>query len=72
MKTVSVERRWEIGRHLRQAGKQFPIDRAFDYIQGALVCVDQAGFGAGLMMGFVMLVSFLLHAVRSVAEKGVI
>lgn len=72
MKTITLKKRWEIGRRLRQAGKQFPIDRAVGYFQGALVCIDQAGLGAGLMMGFVMLVSFLFHAVRSVAEKGVI
>jgi hypothetical protein len=72
MTTKTLERRWQIGRRLRQAGKELSLDRVFDYVQGALVCVDQAGFGAGLMMGFVMLVSFLLHAVRSVAEKGVI
>ena len=72
MKTVTLERRWQIGRRLRQAGKQFSIDRVFDYVQGALVCVDQAGFCAGLMMSSLMLVSFLLHAIRSGAEKGVI
>jgi hypothetical protein len=72
MKTVTLERRWQIGRRLRQAGKQLSIDRVFDYVQGALVCVDQAGVCAGLMMGSLMLVSFVLHAVRSGAEKGVI
>jgi hypothetical protein len=72
MKTVTLKRKWKIGRRLRQAGKQFPIDRVFDYVQGALVCVDQAGFGGGLMMGSLMLVSFLLHAARAGAEKGVI
>jgi hypothetical protein len=72
MKTVTLKKRWQIGRRLRQAGKQLSIDRVFDYVQGALVWVDQAGLGAGLMMGSLTLVSFLLHAARSGAEKGVI
>jgi hypothetical protein len=72
MKTVTLKRRWQIGRRLRQAGKQLSIDRVFDYFQGALVCVDQAGFCAGLTMSSIMLMSFVLHAVRSGAEKGVI
>ena len=72
MKTVTLKRRWQIGRRLRQAGKQFRIDHALDYFQGVLVCVDQVGFGAGLMMGSLGLVSLLLQAVRSAAEKGVL
>jgi hypothetical protein len=72
MKKITLERRWQIGRRLRQAGKELSLDRVFDYVHGALVCVDQAGFSAGLMMSSLMLVSFLLHAVCSGAEKGVI
>jgi len=72
MKAVTPKRRSQIGRRLRQAGKKFPIDRALDYFQGVLVCVDQAGLGGGLMMGSLMLVSFLLQAVRAGIEKGVI
>jgi hypothetical protein len=72
MKTVTLKKGWQIGRRLRQAGKQLSIDRVFDYFQGALLCVDQAGFGAGLTVGFIMVASFLLQAARSGAEKGVI
>jgi hypothetical protein len=72
MEKVTLKRRWRIGRRLRQAGKQFRIDRAVDYFQGVLVCVDQVGFGAGLMMGSLGLVSLLLQALRAGFEKGVI
>jgi hypothetical protein len=72
MKTETLRRRWQIGRRLRQVGKQLSIDRVFDYFQGALLYVDQAGFCAGLTMGSIMLISFLLHAARSGAAKGVI
>jgi hypothetical protein len=72
MKTVTLKRRWQIARRLRQAGKQFSLDRVLDYFQGVLLCVDQVGFCAGLTMGSLMLMSFLLHAARSGAEKGVI
>jgi hypothetical protein len=72
MKTVTLEKGWQISRRLRQAGKQLSIDRIFDYFQGALLCVDQVGFGAGLTMAFLMVASFLLHVARSGAEKGVI
>jgi hypothetical protein len=72
MKTVTLKRRWQIGRRLRQAGKQLSIDRLFDYFQGALLYVDQVGFCAGLTMGSLRLMSVFLHAARSGAEKGVI
>jgi hypothetical protein len=72
MKTVTLKRRWQIGRRLRQAGKRLSIDRVFDYFQGALLCANQVGFYAGLTMGSIRLMSFLLHAVRAGAEKGVI
>jgi hypothetical protein len=72
MKTVTLKKAWQIGRRLRQAGKQLSIDRVFDYFQGALLCVDQVGFSAGLTTGFLTVASFLLHAARSGAEKGVI
>jgi hypothetical protein len=72
MKKVTLKRRWQIGRRLRQAGKELTIARAVDYFQAALVCFDQGGFGAGLTMGFLMLVSFVLQAVRSGAAEGVL
>ena len=72
MKTVTLEKRWQVSRRLRQAGKHLSIDRVFDYFQGVLFYVDQVGFCAGLTMGSIMLMSFLLHAARSGAEKGVI
>jgi hypothetical protein len=72
MKTVTPKRRWQIRRRLRQAGEELSIDRVFDYFQGAIVCIDQAGLFAGLTISSLMLVSFVLNAVRSGAEKGVI
>jgi hypothetical protein len=69
MKTVNLKQN---GRLLRRAGKQLAIDRVLAQIQGALFCVDQFGFCAGLSMGFFSLMSFLLHAAHSGAEKGVI
>jgi hypothetical protein len=72
MKTLTLERRGQISRRLRQAGKHLSIDRVFDYFQDALLCVDQVGFLGGLALSSIMLVSFLLHAVRAGAEKGVI
>ena len=72
MKIVTVKRRWQIGRRLRQVGKQFSVDRVFAQFQVALLCIDQFGFCGGLIMGSFMLTSFLLQAARSVAEKGMI
>ena len=72
MKIVTLKRRREIGRRLRQAGKQLSIDRVFAQFQSALLCIDQFGFCAGLIMASFMLTSFLLNAARSVAEKGMI
>jgi hypothetical protein len=72
MKTVTLKKRWQIGRRFRQAGKHLSIDRVFDYLQAALICVDQAGLCAGLTVSSLMLVSFLLHAAGFGAEKGVI
>ena len=72
MKTVNLKSKQQIGHLLRRVGKQVSIDRAFDHFQGALIYVDQFGFCAGLTMGFLMLMSFLLHAAHSGAEKGVI
>jgi hypothetical protein len=72
MKTVTVKRRWQIGRRLRQFGKQLPVDRVFAQFQIALLCIDQFGFCGGLIMGSFMLTSFLLQAARSFAEKGMI
>ena len=69
MKTATVS---EIGRRLRQAGKQLSIDRLFAEFQTAVVCADQFGVYAGLIIGLSAVASFLLQAARSVAEKGVI
>jgi hypothetical protein len=71
MKTVNLKRR-QNGRLRRRPGKQLSIDRVLAHFQGALFCVDQFGFCAGLTMGFFMLTSFLLPAAHSGAEKGVI
>ena len=72
MKTANFKKRVQKGRLLGQDGKQLPIDHIFDHFQGALLYVDQFGFCAGLTMGFFMLVTFLLDAAHSGAEKGVI
>jgi hypothetical protein len=69
MKTVNQKQN---GRLLRRAGKKLSIDRVLDQFQGALFCVNQFGFCAGLTMGFFLLMSFLLPAAHSCAEKGVI
>jgi len=71
MKT-NFKKRVPDGRLLGRAGKQVSINHVFDHFQGALFYVDQFGFCAGLTMGFFMLMSFLLHAAHSGAEKGVI
>jgi hypothetical protein len=72
MKTATLKRTWEIGLRLRQAGKQFSIDRVFAEFQSALLCIDQFGFCGGVIMGSFMLTSFLIQAARSVVEKGMI
>ena len=69
MKTVNLKPN---GRLHRRAGKQLAIDRVLAQFQGALFCVDQFGLCAGLTMGFFILMSFLLQAAHSGAEKGVI
>jgi hypothetical protein len=69
MKTATVK---QIGRHLRQAGKQLSIERVFAELQGALICVDQFGIYAGIIVGLFGVASFVLNAARSVVEKGVI
>jgi dolichol kinase len=69
MKTATVK---QIGRRLRQAGKQLSIERVLAEFQSALLCLDQFGVYAGLIIGFFVVASFLLQAARSVAEKGVI
>ena len=69
MKKATVK---QIGERLRQAGKQLSIDRVFAEFQTALLCADQFGFYAGLIIALFVLASFLLQAARSVAEKGVI
>jgi len=72
MKTVKFKERRPNGRLQRRAGKQLSIDRVLAQFQGALLCVGQFGFCAGLTMGFLMWMSFLLQATHSGAEKGVI
>lgn len=57
---------------MRQAGKQLSIDRVFAQFQSALLCADQFGIYAGLIIGLSGVASFLLQAARSVSEKGVI
>jgi len=69
MKTATVK---QMGRRLRQAGKQFSIERVLAEFQSALLCLDQFGIYAGLIIGLFVVASFLMHAARSVAEKGVI
>ena len=69
MKIATVQ---QVGRRLRQVGKQLSIQRVFAEFQSALLCVDQFGFYAGLIIGVFVVASFLLHAARSVVEKGVI
>jgi len=69
MKTATVK---QIGRRLRQAGEQLSIDRVFAQFLGALLCAEQFGFYAGLIIGLSGVASFLLQAARSVSEKGVI
>ena len=72
MKKVTLKRRRQIGRRLEQAGKELSVERVVAQFQSALLCIDQFGFSAGLTMGFVMLMSFLLQGAHSGAEKGVI
>jgi hypothetical protein len=69
MNTATVK---QMGRRLKQAREQLSIDRAFAQCQSALICVDQFGFYAGLILGLSAVASFLLQAARSVAEKGVV
>jgi len=72
MKIVTLKRRREIGRRLRQAGKELSIERVVAQFQSALLCIDQFGFCGGLIMGSFMLTSFLLQTARAVVEKGMI
>ena len=72
MKTAKSKEKLLIDRRPGRAGKQLSLDRVLDHFQGALLCVEQFGFCAGLTMGFLMLTSFLLNAAHSGAEKGVI
>jgi hypothetical protein len=71
VKTVNLKER-QNGRLLWRAGKKHSIDRVFDHFQSVFLCVGQFGFCAGLSMGCLMLMSFLLPATNSGAEKGVI
>jgi hypothetical protein len=72
MKITNFKSERPKGRLFRRVSKQLSIDRLYDQFQGVLFHVDQFGCCAGLTMGFFMLISFLLHAVHSGAEKGVI
>jgi hypothetical protein len=69
MKTATVS---EIGRRLRQAGKQLSIDRVVAEFHSAFLCADQFGLYAGLVVGLFVAASFLFQAARSLAAKGVI
>jgi hypothetical protein len=68
MKKISLKRREEVGRRL----KQFLVNRIFAQFQIAVLCIDQFGLCGGLIMGSFMLTSFLLHAARAVVEKGMV
>jgi hypothetical protein len=72
MKKVTLKRRWQVGRRLRQLGEQFSANHVFAQFQIAVLCSDQFGLCGGLIMGSFMLTSFLVHAARTVAEKGMI
>lgn len=69
MKTSSKQ---QVPPPLGRMGERVSLHRVFDQFQSALICIDQFGFCAGLTMGFFMLISFVLHAARAGAEKGVI
>jgi len=69
MKTENCKSK-QVRHLLKQVRERVSLHRAFDQFQGALICVDQFGFCAGLTMGFFMLISFLLQAAHSGAEKG--
>jgi len=72
MKTGNSKQTEQKGRLFRRVGQQLSIDRALGHFQGVLLCVDQFGFCAGLTTSFLTLISFLLHAAHTGAEKGVI
>jgi len=72
MKTVTVKRREQIGRRLKQAGKEVSVERVVARFHSALLCLDQFGFGGGLIMGSFMLTSFLVQTARAVVEKGTV
>ena len=57
---------------LRRIGQQISLGRALEQFQGVLICVDQFGFCAGLVMGVFTLMAVFLHAAHSGAEKGII
>ena len=57
---------------LRRIAQQVSLSRALEHFQGVLICVDQFGFGAGLVMGVCTLVGLFLKAAHSGAEKGII
>jgi hypothetical protein len=72
MKKVTLKRRWQIRRRLRQASKEVSIERVVAQFQSALHCIDQFGFSGGLIMASFMLTSSLVQAARAVVEKGII
>lgn len=72
MKRVKFKNGMGNDRPSRKAGHQPAIDRIFDHFQCALVIADQFGLCTGLVVGFLLLVSFVLQAAHSWAEKGVI
>jgi hypothetical protein len=72
MKKVTVKPGWQMGRRLREAGKQLSLDRVLAQFQSALLCIDQFGFCVEVIMGFFTLASVLVQTVRAVVEKGLI
>jgi hypothetical protein len=59
--------------HLRQRiVRHASIDRWANYFQGALICLNQFGIGAGLSISVLQLISLAFHGAHSGAQKGVI
>jgi hypothetical protein len=71
MKKATLKRKGQIGRRLERAGKGVSVERVVDQFHSALLCIDQFGFGGGLIMGSFMLTSFLVQTARAVLEKSV-
>ena len=72
MKKVILKQRGQISRRLNQVGKEVSVERVVARFHSALLCIDQFGFGGGLIMGSFMLTSFLVQTARAVVEKGTV